>query len=252
MKKKITVFTLVLSMMLALCACKPSDEKLSEAETARGVLLEAKESAEATYLDITDSSKKSELEELSKEVAEIEALDFTKMSDKKIDGVLPKITELTQEYQSLNSEFDETLAAETKKKAEKDKYSNVGAYLVNKTGMNLTEVVLHDLSEDTYTDNLLGDGVVLEAGYTLMGVVLDINKSSADWEFIVKNDNNTSYTLACDSLAGADEAGISITLKYSDSDKTGSASLGSYTVLKEPETAENGDDATNASSEATN
>ena len=72
MKKKITVFTLVLSMMLALCACKPSDEKLNEAETARGVLLEAKESAEATYLDITDSSKKSELEELSKEVAEIE------------------------------------------------------------------------------------------------------------------------------------------------------------------------------------
>ena len=50
-RKKILLPIITAALMLALTACGPSDEKLSEAETARSLLVEAKNSAEETYLD---------------------------------------------------------------------------------------------------------------------------------------------------------------------------------------------------------
>ncbi len=231
MKRKITLLAITMMVgMLLLTGCRPSDEKLSEVETAMGLLLEAQGSAKEVYLDITDDSMQQTLDELDKKVAELEQIDFTKYSDKKIDEILPTITELTSQYQSLQSGFETVLDTETKEKEEAARITGLGAYLINNTGMNLIEVVLHDITQDTYSENLLGDGVTLESGYILMGVVLDVDNNSSEWEFVIKNDNNTSYTLSCDSLEGADKDGISITLKYDSNAQTGSVVIGGYSV----------------------
>ena len=103
MKKKTVTTIIMTALMAVLVACGPSDEKLSEAENARNILVQAKEAAYESYLDITDSSKKARLEELEKQVEEIEKVDFTKLNDKKIDELLPTITALTEEYQSLQT-----------------------------------------------------------------------------------------------------------------------------------------------------
>ncbi len=233
MKKKLNLLLItMMAGMLLLSGCRPSDEKLSEVETARNIMLEAKENARETYLDITDSSMQNTLDELDKKASEIEEMEFTKYSNKKIDEILPQITELTENYQSLQSGFETTLKTETEEKAEAEKATGVEAYLINKTGMNLTEVVLHDVTTDTYTDNLLGEGVILESGYTLMGVVLEINKDSSEWEFVVKNENNTSYTLSSDSFNDVDENGVSVTLKYNSDSQSGSAMIGNYSALE--------------------
>ena len=105
MKKKTVTTIIMTALMAVLVACGPSDEKLSEAENARNILVQAKEAAYESYLDITDSSKKARLEELEKQVEEIEKVDFTKLNDKKIDELLPTITALTEEYQSLLKEL---------------------------------------------------------------------------------------------------------------------------------------------------
>ncbi len=249
MKKKITLLTIAVMVgMLLLTGCRPSDEKLSEAETARSLMIEAKESAREKYLDITDSSMQKSLDELDEKAAEIEAIDFNKYSDKKIDEILPTIIEITTEYQNLQSGFETTLETETKEKEEAAKAIGVGSYLINKTGMNLIEVVLHDITADTYSDNLLGDGVTLEAGYVLMGVVLDINKDSSEWEFIVKNDSNTSFNLSSDSFAGVSEEGISIVLKYDAGSQNGAATIGNYSAL-EPMEETTSESSTESSSE---
>lgn len=224
-KKKILLPIITGALMLALTACGPSDEKLSEAETARSLLVEAKESAEETYLDISDESLRSTLDELSEKEAWIEALEFKKMNDKKIDEVLPEIKELTDSYQNILGSLSDTLKSETEVKEEKEKHTELAVYFTNKTGLNLKEIVLHDLTADTKSDNFLGEGVTLGSGYTLMGVSLDIYKDSNEWEFIVTDEADTDHILSCDDLRTISSDDQSIVLKYDAATGTGSASI---------------------------
>lgn len=228
MKKKRVVLLSLLTMMVMLVGCKPSEEKLSEAESARTALVQARASAEETYLDIADTSLRSELDELGVKTSEIEAIDFTKMSDKKIDEVLPSISELTSSYETVQSKLNGTYQEETAAKEEKAKNIQISSYIMNKMGFDLKSVVLHDITKDTYSENLLGDGNELASGYTIMGVGLEVNTDSEAWEFIVKNTNDTSFTLPCDSLKEADPEGISLTFEYDNETQTGSATLGKY------------------------
>ena len=224
-RKKILLPIITVALMLALSACGPSDEKLSEAETARNLLVEAKTNAEETYLDISDESLRSALDELSEKEAGIEALEFKKMNDKKIDEVLPEIKELTDSYQELCGNLSDTLKSETEVKEEKEKHTEISVYFINKTGLNLTEIVLHDLTTDTYSENYLGDGVTLGSGYTLMGVALDIYKDSSEWEFVVTDEADTDHILPCDDLRTASDKDQPITFTYDSETGTGAASL---------------------------
>lgn len=224
-RKKIFLSIITGALMLSLTACGPSDEKLSEAESARNILVEAKTNAEETYLEISDESLRSALDELSQKEAEIEALEFKKMNDKKIDEVLPEIKELTSKYQELFGNLSDTLKSETEIKEEKEKHTEISVYFVNKTGLNLTEIVLHDLTADTYSENYLGDGVVLGNGYTLMGVSLDTYKDSSEWEFVVTDEADTDHIFSCDDLGSASGDEQPIIFTYDAASGTGKASF---------------------------
>ena len=220
------------AMAVLLVACGPSDEKLAEAEEARGLLVQAKQTAEDTYLDVSDTSLRSTLDELAEKEAEIEQLDFTKMNDKKIDEVLPGITELTENYQNLGKELSSVLTSETEVKEEKAKHSSIDTYFINKTGMNLSKIQLHDI----FSDNFIGDGVNLGDGYTLMGAALDIYADSSEWEFVVTDDVGNEYTFTCESLKGKELDGASIVLTYDSKEAVGEAVLGGYFPQPEVET----------------
>ena len=222
-------------MAVLLVACGPSDEKLAEAEGARSLLAQAKQTAEDTYLDVSDTSQRSVLDSLSEKEAEIAQLDFTKMNDKKIDEILPTITELTESYQNIGKELSGVLTDETKIKEEKAKHSGLEVYFINKTEMNLSKIVLHDISANTYSDNFIGDGVTLQSGYTLMGASLDIYSDSSEWEFVITDDAGTEYTLSCESLKGEALSGASIVLIYDSKEAVGEATLGGYFPEPEPE-----------------
>ena len=238
--KKKTILMMIAVMALLLVGCKPSDEKLAEAEQARNLLIQAKQTAEDTYLDITDTTQRSSLDELALKEAEIEQLDFTNMSDKKIDEVLPSITELTDNYQNLGKELSTILTNEAGIKDEKAKHKGLDTYFINKTGMNLSKIVLHDITADTYSDNYIGDGVTLLAGYTLMGVSLDIYSDSSEWEFVITDDADNEYTLSCESLRGEALNGASIVLTYDSKEAAGTATLGGYFPEPEPVETEEG------------
>ena len=249
MKSKRKFIPIIAAMMaVLLVACGPSDEKLAEAEEARNLLAQAKQAAEDTYLDVSDTSQRSLLDSLSDKEAEIELLDFTKMNDKKIDEVLPTITELTESYQNIGKELSGVLTSETQIKEEKAKHKGLEVYFINKTGMNLSKIVLHDISANTYSDNFIGDGVTLQSGYTLMGVTLDIYSDSSEWEFIITDDAGTEYTLSCDSLKGEDLKGASIVLNYDSTAAIGEVTLGGYFPEPEPEPTETTEVGTEAES----
>ncbi len=224
-KRNFFLIMLITAMAALLVACGPSDEKLLEAETLRNQLLAARETAEETYLDISDTTNKGVLDELSGRVSEFEAMDFTKMRDKKIDEVLPSIENLTQEYADVQKVLAETLSQETQIREEKEKHAELDAYFVNKTGMNLSKIVLHDTTQNSYSDSFLGEGVILNDGYTLMGPALDIYKDSSSWEFVVTDDTGTEYVLGCESLLGKETKGAVIILSYDKEKGVGEAQL---------------------------
>ena len=247
-KKIIPVIAAILAVVLV--ACGPSDEKLAEAEEARNLLMQVKQTAEDTYLDVSDTSQRSALDELAGKAAEIEQLDFNKMNDKKIDEVLPTIAELTESYQNLGKELTTTLTNETGLKEEKAKHSGLDSYFINKTGKNLKSIVLHDKSANTFSDNYIGDGVVLADGYTLMGVSLDIYSDSSEWEFVLTDEVGDEFTLSCESLKGQDLGGVSIVLSYDSATGTGEAALGGYFPQPAPEPAAEGETGAEAGGEA--
>ena len=226
--KKTKVLLLFTAMTFMLMGCKASEAKIKEAEDARAAMITARDAAQETYLDITDSSKKTMLDELATKAAEIEGVDFSQMSEKKIDEYLPSVQEVTDSYNDLQGFLDGTLQKEKAEGEEAAKNIQIDAYAINKTGMNLTELVLHDVTKDTFSDNLMGEGVVLQSGYTLMGIELEIRSDSSMWEFLIKDENGTPYTLICDNLLEQAKDGVALTLEYDKNTEMGRAVFGSF------------------------
>lgn len=210
-------------IVLTLAGCRPSEEKLSEAQATVAEIVAAREAAEEKYLDIADTSLRPELDQLGVKASETEAIDFTKMSNKKIDEKLPELHAIIDQYAIVQAKLDGTYKEEQDQNAENAKNEQIDAYIINKTGFNLTEIKLHDKTTDKYSENLLGEDTTIADGYTLMGVVLEIHSDSSEWEFVVKDDTGSEMILECESLLGKAEDGVSFTFTFDKETGIGTA-----------------------------
>ena len=99
MKKRVIIAAAL--MMLVLSGCKPSAEKLSEAEGYVNQLKEYQNAAEEKYLDIADTSLRPELDALGVKAAAVYEEDFSKLSNKKIDEKIPEVLLLLGQYEDI-------------------------------------------------------------------------------------------------------------------------------------------------------
>jgi hypothetical protein len=228
MKKRRSVLLTMALMAVLLVGCKPSEDKLAEAEAARTQLLSARDAAEETYLDIADTSMRSELDALGVRVTEIEAIDFTNMSDKKINEVLPSITELTDSYTTVQEKLSGTFQDETAVKEEQAKNVQIDAYIINKMDADLASIVLHDITADTYSENLITGDKELVSGYTLMGVKLEIYTDSSEWEFVVTDTAGNSYNIPSEDLKKVSDKGVSLSFEYDKETELGVVTFDGY------------------------
>ena len=227
MKKRITLFVAVV-MMFVLVGCKPSAEKLSEVEGYVSQLREYQAAAEEKYLDIADTSLRPELDELGVKAAAIYEIDFSKLSNKKIDEKEPEILLLLGEYEDIQKKLDGTYQDETAANEEQAKNLQIDAYIINKTGFGINSIILRDVTTDTLSDNLIEVGETLEDGYTLMGVKLEVHADSSQWEFIVKDVAGTQRVFPCESLKDVSNEGVSLVLGYDAETDSGTVSFGGY------------------------
>jgi outer membrane murein-binding lipoprotein Lpp len=212
MSKKIKIIITAVLLGALLASCGVSQEKIDEAGQSVETMKTAREKAEATFLDITDSSRERELEILGKEADGLIATDINKLNNKKIDSFISQVKDLTVSYQSMNEEFAAILETETQEREERANHTFYDVYLVNNSGKDFTVVNFIDSNTMT-TYKLLDDGAVLKNGYTLMGVRMDINKTSDKWSFNCEEANGTEYFFICEGLAGRDLDGATFTLK---------------------------------------
>ena len=212
MSKKIKIIITAVLLGALLASCGVSQEKIDEAGQSVETMKTAREKAEATFLDITDSSRERELEILGKEADGLIATDINKLNSKKIDSFISQVKDLTVSYQSMNEEFAAILETETQEREERANHTFYDVYLVNNSGKDFTVVNFIDSNTMT-TYKLLDDGAVLKNGYTLMGVRMDINKTSDKWSFNCEEADGTEYFFICEGLAGRDLDGATFTLK---------------------------------------
>ena len=226
MKKRVIIAAAL--MMLALSGCKPSAEKLSEAEGYVNQLKEYQNAAEEKYLDIADTSLRPELDALGVKAAAVYEEDFSKLSNKKIDEKIPEVLLLLGQYEDIQKRLDGTYQEETSANEELAKNQQIDAYIINKCGFDISSIILRDVTTDTYSDNLIGEGEILADGYTLMGVKLEIHADSSQWEFIVKDSNETQRVFTCESLKDASSEGVSLVFNYDAASDSGTVSIGGY------------------------
>ena len=227
MKKK-QVVLLALVMSISLAGCKPSAEKLSEIEGYRTQLQEKRTEAEERYLDIADTSLRPELDALGVKAAEVDNIDFSKLSNKKIDEKSPEILLLLGQYDDILAKLNGTYQEESAVNTELAKNVEINAYIINKSGFDIKSIILHDMTTDSYSDNLIGDGETLSDGYTLMGVMLEIHTDSEAWEFIVKDSNDTQRQFSCESLKDVSGDGVSLVFGYDNESELGKVTFGGY------------------------
>ena len=130
MKKKLVVL-LALVMSISLAGCKPSAEKLSEIEGYRTQLQEKRTEAEERYLDIADTSLRPELDALGVKAAEVDNIDFSKLSNKKIDATSPEILLLLGQYDDILAKLNGTYQEESAVNTELAKNVEINAYIIN-------------------------------------------------------------------------------------------------------------------------
>ena len=225
-QKKIVLITSML-MAVLLMGCKPSAEKISQAQGVRDQLVEVRSKAEETYLDIADTSLRPELDSLGVQVAEFADTDFSEVSSKKIDEEITKMTELVGQYEEVQSKLDGTYSEETSVKQEEARHLKINTYIINKMGFDLSSIKLYDMNTDTYSENYLVNGEILSNGYTLMGIVMEVNADSTDWVFVVKSTTDTEYTIPLGDLRELTD-GAALTFEYDNESSIASVSTGGY------------------------
>ena len=212
--KKITKAASAMIICMFLIACSASQEKIDEAAQAVETMKKARAAAEETYLDITDDSRKNEINILANEAKELESTDISKLGANKIDSFITKVSELTSSYQSMESDFSAILELETLEREDRKKKTTYNVYIANKTGMNFSRVVFHDVKKEMSGDNLVGKDAVLPDGYTLMGSWIDIYTDSDEWVFICENEQDEElYYFRCEDLKGRNLEGKTLVLK---------------------------------------
>ena len=135
---------------------------------------------------------------------------------------------LLGQYDDIQKKLEGTYQEETTANEELAKNQQIDAYIINKTGFDISSIILRDVTMDNLSDNLIGEGESLADGYTLMGVKLEIHTDSSQWEFIVKDGNGTQRVFACDSLKDVSDEGVSLVFDYDADTDSGTVSFGGY------------------------
>ncbi|MCR5100957.1 MAG: hypothetical protein K6B41_06330 [Butyrivibrio sp.] len=199
MKKKISVYIMVMLSVMLITACGASEEKLEELSAKQEEAANLKTQAEELYGSITDSSYREGLDDINAREEEFNAQDYTKKSDKKIDEeVLPVIDEIIEEYTSVNSEMAEVKAKEDQERAEADNYVYVSCIITNNVGSDISSIVLKDEDKVYESSNYIKEEQVLATGQMMTGIVLEIYKPSTNRSLVVTLSDGTvvEYSLS--------------------------------------------------------
>jgi cell shape-determining protein MreC len=233
MKKNITTAICALIAAIMLSACGLSEENKNLVNEALSNLTIEKESSEKLYGELTDESFSDELNELSAQYQEFSELDVSKIKNKKCEEMLGNINALTDSYKTLYDEMNAELSKEQAETAENEKHIEILSNIINKSGSELSSIIIRDNSQGTDSENLLLGGQTLKSGTILAGAVLPVYVDSTDFALIITDTlgNTHEYALPLTGLQKDVQIKISVTINTPEA----GVSIGDYASVPDSE-----------------
>jgi hypothetical protein len=236
MRKRFFAAGLLMAALL-IGGCGLSEENLQLVTDTMENLTKAKTEAETMYGKITDSDNESYLADLEKQYSEYEATNFEKLKDEDVEEMVPKMNDLISSYEELLNEFDTIYKNEQGTAAEEAKYKDVSCYIENKSGSELSGIVLKDVTKGESSENVLFEGTTLPSGRIIAGLTFTLYEDSTSWQLITTDTlgNENTYEVAFTDIDNLSQNGMSLTIYSPDSEN--GVTVGSYVVVPEPEEA---------------
>ena len=227
-----------LVMALLIGGCGLSEENLQLVTETRENLTKAKTEAETIYGKVTDDDNEKYLADLATEYEEFEALNLEKLKDEDVEELVPRMKDLISSYEELYIELESVHKYEQDTAAEEAKYKEVTCYIENKSGSELSGIVLNDVTKGESSDNILFEGETLPSGRMLAGVTFSLYSESTAWQLVTTDTlgNENTYDVTFTDFDNLSQNGMSLTI-YSPESESG-VSVGSYVAVPEPEEAE--------------
>ena len=221
MKKKIIAGVLA-GIMFTLSACGMSKENLAIATETRDSLTAVSKESDKLYGELTDESHKNELDELDTKLEEYNAIELKKVKDDEAEELIAGMKDLTASYESLNDTMKTEIEQYKAQIEEEAKYKDILCYIENKSGSELSGIIIKDISKGTESENLLFEGQTLPQGRILSGVIFTVYEESSQRQLITTDTlgNEVTYNLELSGISEMSESGISIKIPAPDNEIT--------------------------------
>ncbi|WP_029323760.1 hypothetical protein [Butyrivibrio sp. AE3004] len=214
MKNRFHLYIMIFLFSIFLSACGLSDENHSKLKNALNDLTTQKDYAEDLYSKLTTEDFKEELSELSEKYNEIKDQDISKLKNNQTDDMILQMETLRDAYKQTFDRMNDELKTEEKAAKEEVKHIEVLCRIENKSGSELSSIILKDVSKSTESKNFLGENKILSTGQILEGAVLPIYSDSTSRSISVTDTlgNVTEYPLDIEDINSAVGSGISIVI----------------------------------------
>lgn len=174
--KKFFYLVAVSMFCLLMAACGPSEEKVTEAQQKYTDLIKKHNQVVEAHGNVSDGSYDEQLLSLREKITEVEAYNLNDMEDEEIDLLI-------QIMDSLITSYDEYEAAlvQVKEQEEAAVIVTIPVTIVNNTGKAISALKLYEQGSEDSQVNVLENLTPLEAGQTLLGMMVRRDLESTPW-----------------------------------------------------------------------
>ncbi len=215
-------------MSMLLTACGLSEENKTLIKDNQIAISDAKKEAETIYGSLTDETYSTDIEELSNKSKEFEEIDIDSLKDDDVEWLVAEMTALKDSYdtllEKLNAEYEKEKAATE----DAEKYKEILCYIENKSGFELSSIIISDTTRKEDSGNILADGETLPTDRILAGVAVTIHEDSTERMLTATDTSGTEYTynLSLTDIPSLIESGMSIQILAPES----GLRVGAYTT----------------------
>ena len=222
--KRIFYLIAVCVSCLLIAACGPSEEKVAQAQQKYTELIKKHNQVVEAHENVSDGSYDEQLLALRKKITEVEAYNLNDMEDEEIDLLIQIMDTIINSYDEY-----ETALIQVKEQEEAAVIVTIPVTIVNETGKAINVLKLYEQGNEDLQINVLENLASLEAGQTLLGMMIQRDTENTPWILYV-DCGELSEEEKSDDAAGAEskskeillpveeytESGIELVLAYNE------------------------------------
>lgn len=210
MKKKLGICVLVMIVSMAMAACEPSQEKLTEAQTKYSALVEKHNTVVEEHKEIEDDSLDAALAKLEESVNQLKEYNLAELSNEEIDV-------LVEQMDALSLQYDEKQAEITKIKNHEDTLilTDIELSVKNAFSKDFQSLYLYEKGSSDQGTDLLADLEGLKMGEVIDGLIIEEDVDQTPWILVVEDTETNSYEIEID-MAAYEGDDIELALTYDE------------------------------------